>query len=460
MIASVPAAFDTTAEGHLEIDGCDVVDLVAEHGAPLWVISEATIRANYRRLRDAFRRVYPATTVLYATKANPEPAIIRVALLEGAMVDAVTLGHMRLIERAGGRPEQIVFNGNSKTEAELRFALDGRIGVINVDSLAEMQLIAELAPTPAGDRRQPVCLRVAFDNTRVTGDDAELAGYEHLGKFGMGAADLLAAAEIARSHPGIELAGLHNHLGYPGYGETYSPELDLQRHVAYLTQTLEVARTLRDHGDVLRILNVGGGYRVGNPAGFGPGQPTEFPTADDYAEAIAGCARDLCAEWRLGSPELILEAGGYLVSDAVALIARLGGSKTRRAGAEQRSWTFLEDTSSYHFVRRTMYGFHHQVVVASRMHDRPDGPVSIAGPVCTDDDVAIDAPLPRLRRGDLLAVLDNGSYCEAITTDYCAVPIPAAVMVSAGRSALTRKRETVDDLVARFDVPTWLERPA
>ena len=198
-----------------------------------------------------------------------------------------------------------------------------------------------------------MCLRVAFDNTRVTGDDAELAGYEHLGKFGMDTTDLLAAAEIARRHPGIELAGLHNHLGYPGYGETYSPELDLQRHVAYLTQTLEVARTLRDHGDVLRILNVGGGYRVGNPAGFGPGQPTEFPTADDYAEAIAGCARDLCAEWGLGSPELILEAGGYLVSDAVALIARLGGSKTRRAGAEQRSWMFLEDTSSYHFVRRT-----------------------------------------------------------------------------------------------------------
>ena len=152
MMASVPAAFDTTADGHLEIDGCDVVDLVAEHGAPLWVISEATIRANYQRLRDAFRRVYPATTVLYATKANPEPAIIRVALSEGAMVDAVTLGHMRLIERAGGRPEQIVFNGNSKTEAELRFALDGRIGVINVDSLAEMQLIAELARPAAGDR--------------------------------------------------------------------------------------------------------------------------------------------------------------------------------------------------------------------------------------------------------------------------------------------------------------------
>ena len=453
----MPAAFETTDSGHLEIDGCDVVDLVAEHGAPLWVISEATIRANYRRLRDAFRRVHADTTVLFATKANPEPAIIRVALSEGAMVDAVTLGHLRLIERAGGGLEQVVFNGNSKTEAELRYALDGGIGMINVDSLAEMQLIAELAPAAGSDRLQPVCLRVAFDNTRVAGDDPELAGYEHLGKFGMDSDDVLAAAEIARGHPGIELAGLHNHIGYPGYGATYSPELDLQRHVAYLTQTLEVARTLSDQGSALRVLNVGGGYRVGNPAGFGPGRPTEFPTADEYAEAIAGCVRDQCAEWGLGSPELILEAGGYLVSDAVALVARVGGSKTRRSGGEQRDWIFLEDTSSYHFVRRTMYGFHHQVVAANRMHDSPEGPFSISGPVCTDDDVAIDAPLPRLRRGDLLAVLDNGSYCEAITTDYCAVPIPAAVMVSRGRSSVTRKRETVEDLVGRFDIPAWLE---
>ena len=89
---------------------------------------------------------------------------------------------------------------------------------------------------------------VAFDNTRVTGDDRELADYDHLGKFGMDTADLLTAAEIARRHPGIELAGLHNHLGYSGYGDTYSPKLDLQRHVAYLTQTLEAARTLREHG--------------------------------------------------------------------------------------------------------------------------------------------------------------------------------------------------------------------
>ena len=126
-----------------------------------------------------------------------------------------------------------MFNGNSKTEAELRYALDRGIGMINVDSLAEMQLIAELAPAAGSDRLQPVCLRVAFDNTRAAGDDPELAGYEHLGKFGMDPTTCSLLPRSRRGHPGIELAGLHNHSAIPGYGATYSPELDLQRHVAY-----------------------------------------------------------------------------------------------------------------------------------------------------------------------------------------------------------------------------------
>ena len=301
-----------------------------------------------------------------------------------------------------------------------------------------------------------MCLRVAVDGARLAAHDRELAASEWLGKFGMDRTDLLAAAEIARSHPGIELAGLHNHLGYPGYGDTYTPALDLERHTLYVLETLEIARELHDLGDTLRVLNLGGGYRVGNPEGFGPGRQRAFPTADEYASAIAGTVARVCEEWSLGTPELILEAGGYLVSDAVVLVGRVGLSKSRRSGADVRRWAFLEDTSSYHFVRRLIYGFYHHAVIANRMEEPPAGPVSIAGPICADDDVVLDVALPAPRRGDLVAVLDNGSYCEAITTDYCAVPIPAAVMVSDGRSAITRRRETVDDLVARFDVPGWL----
>ena len=132
---------------------------------------------------------------------------------------------------------------------------------------------------------------------------------------------------------------------------------------------------------------MGGGYRVGNPAGYGPGALTEFPTADDYAMAVAGTAKELCAEWDLGTPRLILEAGGYLVTDAVALLARVGLKKTRRAGGEAREWASIENTSGYHFVRRLMFRFHHEVVVANRMRDAADTRVSISGPICADDDV-------------------------------------------------------------------------
>jgi len=451
----MPDAFRTNDAGHLEIDGCDVVDLVERFGAPLWVISESTVRANYRRLRDAFRRVYGATDVLYATKANPQPAIIAATLAEGALVDAVTLGHLKLILRAGGTPDRIVFNGNSKTEEELRFALERRVGVINVDSLEEMELIAQLQPPTAPP--QPVCLRIAVDNTRLMAEDPELAKSDWLGKFGMDPPDALEASAIALGHPGLELAGLHNHLGFSAYGTPYSPRLDVVRHERCVEQTLEVAKQIREqHDHQLAILNMGGGYRVGNPEGYGPGRLTEFPSADDYAMAIGGTAKELLAEWDLGTPRLILEAGGYLVSDAIALLARVGLRKTRSAGGETREWASIENTSGYHFVRRLMFRFHHEVVVANRMRDEADTRVSISGPICADDDVADNALLPALRRGDLIAILDNGSYCEAVTSDYCAVPIPPSVMVRDGRAALTRRRETADDIVARFDVPEWL----
>lgn len=446
--------FNTNAAGHLEIDGSDAVDLAAEFGTPLWAISAGRIRDNYRRLRDAFTRVYPESRIVYASKANPEPAVIRVLKLEGALVDAVTMGHIRLALAAGFEPGEIVFNGNSKTLDELRWAVANGMGYINVDSLEEMEALAALQAPDA--RPVAVCLRVAVDNRRHIADDTEFRRWEWLGKFGMDDDDILMAAEIAAAHPGLDLAGLHNHVGFTAYGLAYDAELDLLRHRRCVEQTLEVARMLAERGMAPRVLNFGGGFRVGNPAGYGPGRLTSFPTADDYAETTAG----LVATAGVGQPTVLLEAGGYLVSDAAVLLATVGFGKRRRADAESREWAFLENTGGYHLVRRLMFGFHHEVGVANRMADRADTTVSIAGPACADDDVCLDARLPRLRRGDLLAVFDNGAYCESVTSDYCAVPIPAAVLVDDGRAAFSRRRETVADIEARFCVPSWLAAPA
>jgi len=205
------------------------------------------------------------------------------------------------------------------------------------------------------------------------------------------------------------------------------------------------------------VINLGGGFRVARAHGVGPGAIREAPSAEEYAAAIGGRLRELEREHVLGEPELLLEPGGYLVSDAAVLLASVGMRKRRRAGDGAVDWVFLENTSSYHFVRRLMFDFRHHVVAAGKLNEPNTSPVSLAGPICTDDNVALDISLPDLDRGDVVAVLDQGAYCESVTSDYCAVPIPAAVLACDGRAEVIRRRVTPEEVPAPFNVPAWLE---
>lgn len=434
--------------GHLAIDGCDAVELAERFGTPLWVISERAIRDNVARLREAFARVHAATRVVYASKANPEPAIVRVATDAGAWVDGVTMGHLHLLERAGVPPSAIVLNGNAKTAEELRWALGRRIAYVNVDSPAEVQTLASLQPPDAAP--VALCLRLATDPGRHAHDDPAFAADERGSKFGMTESEILDAARVVHEHPGLELAGVHNHVGFPAYGIPYSAELDLRRHQRAADQTCAVAARLRSDGYAIRTVNLGGGFRVPKAHGFGPGGITDIPPVDAYAESVG----EVVGRHGLHDVELLLEAGGYVVADAVVLLATVLQRKAASDGGND--WVFVRDTSAYHFVRALMYGFRHHVLAASRMNAEPAERVRLAGPVCTTDSLAEAVLLPRLEPGDVVAVLDQGAYCEAVTSDYCAIPIPAAVLASDGRAEVTRRRETVDDIVARFEVPSWL----
>jgi diaminopimelate decarboxylase len=269
--------------------------------------------------------------------------------------------------------------------------------------------------------------------------------------------DALAAAALAHEHPRLELAGLHQHFGWPVYGTPYDAGLDLERHAAALDQVVAFALRLQDAHDVRpSVINLGGGYRLPRAHGVGPGGITEAPAAEEYAAAIGGRLRELNREHGLGGPELLLEPGGYLVSDAAVLLASVGLRKRRRAGDGAVDWVFLENTSSYHFVRRAMFDFHHHVAAAGKLSEPPAAGISLAGPICTDDNVALDVALPPLERGDVVAILDQGAYCESVTSDYCAVPIPAAVLVCGGRAELIRRRVAPGELAASFVVPSWL----
>jgi diaminopimelate decarboxylase len=230
----------------------------------------------------------------------------------------------------------------------------------------------------------------------------------------------------------------------------YSGELDLRRHERAADQTCAVAARLRADGYPIRTVNLGGGFRVPKAHGFGPGGITDIPPVEAYASTLGEVLRRSALE----DAELLLEAGGYVVADAVVLLATVLHRKAPLDGGDD--WVFVRDTSAYHFVRALMYGFRHHVVAANRAAEEPTERVRLAGPVCTNDSLAEGVLLPHLEPGDVVAVLDQGAYCESVTSDYCAIPIPAAVLASDGRAEVVRRRETVEDLVGRFEVPGWL----
>ena len=442
--------------GALQIDGCEAEALAKEFGTPLWVISERTIRDNYRHLTAAFRKQYPSTEIAYASKANPQPAIIRLVGLEGGRVDAVTAGHIEMLLAGGLAPTDIIFNGNNKTLEELRWALQHGVHVINADSLEEVQLLAELQPPSAPPAA--IALRLAIDPAPHLEDDSAFGLAQESFKFGMDEPEALAAARVLHGHPALTLAGLHNHVGFSAYGLEYSAELDLKRHRRCVNQVIGFARQLKqDLGVHLEHINLGGGYRKARPHGYGPKAIINMPSADEYAAEIAGTIARSVERYQLGTPRLILEAGGYIVADAVVLLATVGFTKIRRTVSGMERWAFLDNTSAYHFVRRLMYGFHHHVMVAGRSDGSDLRRVNIGGPICTDDTVAWNVPLPPLKRGDIVAVLDQGAYCEAVTSDFCGVPIPAAVLACDGVADVIRKRETASELVSKFSVPGRLK---
>jgi diaminopimelate decarboxylase len=457
-VASDTAPFGDTqlcvdARGRLQMEGLDLHDLGDEYGLPLWVISEAAIRSNHQTLRDAFQKVWPNTKIVYASKANPQPSILRVVRDEGCLVDAVTMGHLRLAQAAGFTPGEIVFNGNAKTREELRWALEAGIGYINVDSCEEAEVIAHLQPFDAAP--VPICVRLAQLPASFAGDP-DMARVAAGSKFGMTREGAIQAASIVAQHPALRLAGVHNHLGFQADGVRYSGALDLERHRTCASAALDLLLELEERFGSLPVVNLGGGYRKTSASGFGPGRITDLPQVDDYAHAVA----EEVARRMRGRTEpllLLLEAGGYLVASAGVLLAKVGLRKLSVHAEEGFEWVFLEGTSAYHFVRRLMYGFFHQVVVVDRPSAEPAFIASVAGPICTGDSVAERVALPSVEPGDVIAVLDQGAYCEAITTDYCAVPIPAVVMVSGTRSQVVRRRQSVDDIVGRYSVPAWLE---
>lgn len=413
--------------GPIYCDSAPLEQLALNYGTPLYVYSAEHIRHRARLFKQAFtgqRRL-----VCYAVKANSALEILRLLDAEGLGFDIVSGGELERVlhvnKAAAGR---VVFSGVGKTAAEMDLALEAGILIFNVESEAELHLLAERAARLGKPAR--IALRVNPDVFAETHPYISTGMQEH--KFGIA---IEAAPELYR------LAARSNYLKPDGISVHIGSQIRAaQPFGAAVARVAALAATLRAEGIMIDSIDAGGGLGIEYHGFDAADEDTDGASikVHEYAAAIQTGLGALASQ-----VQLLIEPGRFIVAQAGALLARV--LYIKRNGAK----TFIvTDAGMNDLIRPSLYQAHHEIVpVTPRAGNRSI--VDVVGPVCeTGDFFAHDREMPPLEAGDLVAVLDAGAYGMVLSSNYNSRPRPAELLVEGADVRLIRRRETTDDQLA------------
>jgi diaminopimelate decarboxylase len=404
-------------DGVLSLGGVPATELAAEHGTPLVVYCEQTIRAQAR----AYATAAPGALIVYGTKAFANVAVLKVLAEEGVGADVSTLGELAFAQAAGIPAARILFHGNNKSDEELRAAAEARATVV-LDAPDEPARAAA-----AGVERVLVRLTPGVD--AVTHEAVRTA--HESSKFGLPAEAALRVVADARS-AGLDVAGVHFHVGSQ-LARVDESLLAVDRLAAFCDRARE------ELGWSPRVLDIGGGLGI---------RYTHEEHVPDVAEFVEPLVARLRERWP-DDVQLILEPGRSLVGRAGVTLYRVGAMKETGGVRYVAIDGGMSDNP-----RPQLYGSRYEALLANRADELADGVFRIAGKHCESGDVLIDAAeLPHPQRGDLLAVPATGAYTLAMGSTYNGVPRPAVVLVNDGAARVIRFREGVDDLL-RYETDT------
>jgi diaminopimelate decarboxylase len=415
-----PAGSRVNERGHLEVGGCDVVELAREHGTPAYIYAEDDIRARARAYVRAFGERTDNYEILFASKALPLTAVYRLLTEEGLSVDVASGGELHMALAAGVPAERVHMHGNNKTAEELRYAIDAAVGHIIVDSFDEIGRLDGLL-----DRLQRVLVRVTPGIKPSTHSYIQTGQLDS--KFGFGLEDGLAERAVAavRASRNLELVGLHAHIGSQIFElEPFAKEIE---EIAGFCRALEFEPEL---------LNVGGGLGIAYVAADEP------PSIDHYAEVKVGGVRSAFGE----GPRILIEPGRSLVGNAGVTAYEVG---TIKEVPGVRTYVAVDGGMSDN-LRPMLYGAEYEALIADRAGARPDSLVTIAGMHCESGDIIRrDVELAAPAVGDILVTPATGAYGHSMASNYNGVRRPPVIFCSKGESRVVLRRETWDDLLSR-----------
>lgn len=411
--------------GHLEIGGCDSLDLVREHGTPLMVYDEALIRDNCRRYMRAF--AVGDNRVAYAGKAFLSVGLCQLIEEEGLYLDVVSGGELHTALCAGFPPERIYFHGNNKTPSELTQALEAGVGCIVVDNNYEYQLLRDLLP--AAKKPPAILLRVAL------GVDAATHKYiqtgQHDSKFGFTINSVeLESVVNDLIHSQLRFLGFHSHIG-----SQITTLNGFKQAVGFMFSVVEKYKN--DFNWCPVELSFGGG--LGIPY---LGQD-EVGTIEELTSLILATASEEMK--RLGvSPRLVIEPGRSIVGSAGTTFYTIGSSK-RIPGV--RNYIAIDGGMTDN-PRPALYQAKYECMLAGRAQESAAETYSIAGRCCESGDMLIwDYKLPNIEHGDVLAVFATGAYNYSMASNYNRIPRPLVLLVAEGCARVLIARESYADLV-------------
>ncbi|MGN6779947.1 MAG: diaminopimelate decarboxylase [Marmoricola sp.] len=437
--ALLPRLWSRTArkdDGVLEVGGVALTDLVAEHGSPAYVLDEEDFRERAAAFRDAFASAPDVHwDVYYAGKAFLCTAVARWIAEDGLFLDVCSGGELAVAERAGFPMERVGFHGNNKSEAELRRAVELGVGRIIVDSFHEIERLARL--TTERGTTVGVLVRVTAGVEAHTHEYIATAHEDQ--KFGFSISDgaALEAVRQVVAAPGLELRGLHSHIG--------SQIFDSAGFEVAARRVLALHAQVRDElGVTMPELDLGGGFGIAYTTQDDPAEPAVL------AAELTRIVVEECVARDLDVPRLSVEPGRAIVGPSMCTVYEVGTVKgVELDGGAVRTYVSVDGGMSDN-IRTALYDADYSCTLASRASEAPPLLTRVVGKHCESGDIVVmDEFLPGdVRPGDLLAVPATGAYCRSMASNYNHVPRPPVVAVREGRTRVVVRRETLDDLLA------------
>jgi diaminopimelate decarboxylase len=420
-----PVTYRVNAAGHMEVGGRDLVELARQHGTPLYVYDEATVR---QRASEYVAAMGSAGHVLYSAKAFASPRFLGIVAEEGLGLDVVSAGELYIALKSGTKADRIHFLGNNKSLEDLQAAYDAGATIV-IDGSYEFELLRGIVPE---GKRTPVMLRISPGVKPDT--HAHISTGQLDSKFGFSIESGAAFDAIAEAlrHPRLEVVGLHSHIG--------SQILALGAYEQAMEIMLDLLVRIRAELKFEpRMLGAGGGLGIAYTREDDP------PTPRHFVEVVRHALETGCVLRDLPVPELVVEPGRSIAGPAGIALYTVGSIKdipgVRRYVAV--------DGGMGDNIRPKLYGARYEAFLASAPERPPDGKVTIAGKYCESTDILItDIEMPQLRTGDVIAMPASGAYNLAMASNYNGMPRPEVLMVGDGKAHVMRRRETLDDLIA------------